>query len=85
MTESSGAETLRTKQEFETFVASIGIQILHYHADSGHFRESIFIDDVKLNAQTFSICAINTHQQNGFVERHRTNKTKETFGHSWSY
>ena len=70
MTECSGKETLRAKQEFEAFAASHGVRIAHYHADNGRFQESMFTDDVQLNAQTISFCGVNAHHQNGIVERH---------------
>ena len=76
MTECSGKETLRAKQEFEAYAASNGVRISHYHADNGRFQESLFVDDVKLNAQTISFCAVNAHHQNGIVERHNRTLTE---------
>ncbi len=68
MTECSGKETLQAKQEFEAYAASNRVTISHYHADNGRFQESLFVDDIKLNAQTISFCAVNVHHQNGIVE-----------------
>ena len=76
MTECSGKETLRAKQEFEAYAASNGVRISHYHADNGRFQESLFVDDIKLNAQTISFCAVNAHHQNGIVERHNRTLTE---------
>ena len=76
MTECSGNETLRAKQEFEAYAASNGIRISHYHADNGRFQESLFVDDIKLNAQSISFCAVNAHHQNGIVERHNRTLTE---------
>jgi len=75
MTSTTGEETLRAKQEFEAHAASLGIRVAHYHADNGRFKEAIFMDDVKLNAQTISFCGVNAHHQNGIVERHNRTLT----------
>ena len=75
MTSPSGEETLRAKQEFEAHAASLGVRISHYHADNGRFKENIFMDDVKLHAQTISFCGVNAHHQNGIVERHNRTLT----------
>ena len=69
MTSCSGDETLRAKQEFEAYAASLGVRISHYHADNGRFQEQKFKDDLILNSQTISFCAVNAHHQNGIVER----------------
>ena len=51
MTEPSGEETLRAKQEFEAHAASLGIRINHYHADNGRFKEAIFMDILRNGIQ----------------------------------
>ncbi len=76
MTDCSGSETLRAKQEFESYAASVGVRISHYHADNGRFQESLFTDDLKLNAQTITFCGVNAHHQNGIVERHNGTLTE---------
>ena len=70
MASTTGEETLRAKQEFEAHATSLRIRVSHYHADNGHFKEPIFMDDVQLNAQTISFCGVNAHHQNGIIERH---------------
>ena len=69
MTTPDGSETLRAKHEFEAYASSLGVHITHYHADNGRFQEGMFKDDLKLNAQSISFCAVNAHHQNGVVER----------------
>ena len=75
MTSCSGDETLRSKQEFKSYCASVGVCISQYHADNGRYQESKFVDDIKLHAQTISFCGTNAHHQNGIVERHNRTLT----------
>jgi hypothetical protein len=56
-----GEETLQAKKEFETYCATHGIKIKHYHADNGRFAENLFTADVAAHGQTISFCGVNAH------------------------
>ena len=62
-------ETVSTKEAFKCFAASHGVTVKHYHADNGHFADSLFRDHVKEKGQTISFCGVGAHHQNGKVEK----------------
>jgi hypothetical protein len=67
---STGAEeTLQGKRQFESYAASHGVKIRHYHADNGRFAENLWVNDVTICDQTISYCGVNAHFQNGITER----------------
>ena len=65
----SGEETVDAKNAFETFAASSGVSIRHYHADNGRFAENKFIEAVQQKGQTISFCGVGAHFQNGIAEK----------------
>jgi Reverse transcriptase (RNA-dependent DNA polymerase) len=62
-------ETLMAKHAFEGYARTMGVKILHYHADNGRFCENVFMKDVADQRQTISFCGVNAHFQSGVAER----------------
>jgi hypothetical protein len=62
-------ETIQAKQAFESFAASHGVQIRHYHDDNGRFADNDFRQAVQGKRQTISFCGVNAHWQNGRAEK----------------
>jgi hypothetical protein len=62
-------ETLMAKQAFEGYSRTMGVKVLHYHANNGRFCENVFMKDVTEQGQTISFCGVNTHIQSGVTER----------------
>ena len=74
MTSPSEEETLCAEQEFEAHAASLSIRSrIIMLTMVGSMK--LFLNDVKLNAQTISFCGVNAHHQNGIVERHNRTLT----------
>jgi adenylate cyclase len=53
-------ETLKSKA-FEKFAASHGVNIKHYHADNGRFKDKLFSKDIEEKGQTISFCGVGAH------------------------
>lgn len=66
---SSSAETLKAKLEFERLSLSFGVKILRYHTDNGRFVDHAWMNDATAKSQRMSMCGVNAHHQNGVVER----------------
>ena len=64
-----GTHTLLAKQAFETFAASVGVAIRHYHGDNGRFAENLFLTHARTLGQRVTHCGVNAHFQNGIAER----------------
>jgi hypothetical protein len=47
----------------------MGVTIQHYHADNGRFADNGFMNAVKKQQQTISLCGVNSHFQNGVAEK----------------
>jgi hypothetical protein len=62
-------EILMAKHAFEGYARTMGVKILHYHADNGWFCENVFMKDVAEQRQTITFCGINAHFQSGVAER----------------
>ena len=62
-------ETVEAKKAFELVAESHGIKVQHYHADNGVFADNQFHQAVREKAQGLTFCGINTHFQNGRVEK----------------
>jgi transposase InsO family protein len=62
-------ETVQAKKAFETYAATYGVNILHYHADNGRFADKAFRQAISEKGQTISFCGVNAHWQNGVAER----------------
>ena len=54
-------ETLKAKRAFEAYYRSLGVRILHYHADNGRFCDKGFMATVTTEGQTISFCGANVH------------------------
>lgn len=67
--DSSSAETLKAKLEFERVSLSFGVNITRYHADNGRFVDNVWAKDATSKNQRMSLCGVNAHHQNGVVER----------------
>jgi hypothetical protein len=65
----TGEETVAAKRAFEAYSMSLGVKILHYHADNGRFADNLFLSAVKEMGQTISFCGVNAHFQNGIAEK----------------
>jgi hypothetical protein len=64
-----GDDTLEAKREFERYARSCGVNVLAYHADNGRFVDSKWMNDMKNKDQSYSLCGVNAHHQNGRVEK----------------
>ena len=64
----SSVETVESKQKFEKFAASHGVQIRHHRADNGAFNTRVFKESVAAARQTIDFCGANAHHQNGLIE-----------------
>ena len=47
-------ETLKAKKAFEAYARSLGVTILHYHADNGRFADNAFLKSVAESNQSIS-------------------------------
>lgn len=54
-------ETVNAKKAFETYAATYGVNIIHYHADRGRFANKAFCQAISKKGQTISFCGINAH------------------------
>ncbi len=68
-TSMTSEETLKSKLAFEKFAASHGVNIKHYHADNGRFKDKLFSKSIEEKGQTISFCGIGAHHQNGIAEK----------------
>jgi len=67
-TSMTSEETLKSKLAFEKFAASHGVNIKHYHADNGRFKDKLFSKSIEEKGQTISFCGVGAHHQNGIAE-----------------
>jgi len=67
-TSMTSEETLKSKLAFEKFAASHGVNIKHYHADNGRFKDKLFSKSIEEKGQTISCCGVGAHHQNGIAE-----------------
>jgi transposase InsO family protein len=68
-TSMTSEETLKSKLAFEKFATSHGVNIKHYHADNGRFKDKLFTKDIEEKGQTISFCGVGAHHQNGIAEK----------------
>ena len=61
-------DTQSQKRPSKHTVASIAIQIFHYHCDNGQFAAKTFLLDVSAKNQSISFCGVNAYFQNGIAE-----------------
>ena len=69
MKQLTSEETLRAKKAFKACSRSLGVQMLHCHANNGRFANNAFITSVTQSGQTISYCGVNAHFQNGRAEK----------------
>eukprot|EP00957_Ditylum_brightwellii_P133694 10193786-Ditylum_brightwellii.AAC.1 len=62
-------ETVAAKVDFEAWSRDKGVIAKHYHAYNVHFADSAFMSNCQRKGQTISYCAVNSHRQNGRVEK----------------
>jgi transposase InsO family protein len=62
-------ETLKSKLAFEKFALSHGVNIIHYHADNGRFKDNLFMNSIEEKGQTISFSGVGAHHQNGIAEK----------------
>jgi Reverse transcriptase (RNA-dependent DNA polymerase) len=62
-------ETIEAKLEFERYARSYGVQIKHYHADSGRFSDNAWRADIIDKGQHLTFCGASAHHQNGVAEK----------------
>jgi hypothetical protein len=67
-TSMTSKETLKSKLAFEKFAASHGVNIKHYHADNGRFKDKLFSKSIEERGQTISFCGVGAHHKNGIAE-----------------
>ena len=58
-------EILKTKRAFEAYCRSLGVRILHYHANNGRLCDN----GLMAEGQTISFYGANAHWQNAIVEK----------------
>jgi hypothetical protein len=68
-TSMTSGETLKSKLAFEKFAPSHGVNIKHYHADNGRFKDKLFSKSIEEKGQTISFCGVGAHHQNGIGEK----------------
>jgi hypothetical protein len=71
-------ETVKAKKAFEAYSRSHGVIVKHYHADNGHFAESLFMSVVAKSGQTVSFCRVSAHFQNGIAARETDSRPVRT-------
>jgi transposase InsO family protein len=45
------------------------VNIKHYHADNGRFKDKLFSKSIEEKGQTISFCGAGAHHQNGIAEK----------------
>mmetsp|Transcript_27052 Transcript_27052/g.38342 ORF Transcript_27052/g.38342 Transcript_27052/m.38342 type:complete len:129 (-) Transcript_27052:332-718(-) len=49
-------KTVQAKYAFQAYSRSLGVHILHYHADNGRFADNAFIQHCQQQKQSLSCC-----------------------------
>ena len=65
----SSKETVKAKESFERYDKSCGVNIKHYHADNGRFKDKAFMKSIEDSWQTISFSGVGAHHQNGIAEK----------------
>jgi hypothetical protein len=68
-TSMSSEETVKSKLAFEKFAATHGVNIKHYHAHNGRFKDNLFMKSIEEKGQTITFCGVGAHHQNGKAEQ----------------
>ena len=62
-------DTLRHKNQFEQEASEFGVSIQGYNGNSGIFACEEWKNDFKLKRQSYNLCGVGAHHQNGVAER----------------
>jgi transposase InsO family protein len=65
----SSEKTVRAKESFKRNAKSYGVNIKHYHADNGRFKNKAFKKSIEDSGQTISFSGVGAHHQNGIAEK----------------
>lgn len=65
----AATELVKSKTEFEQFVAKYNVRIQSIRADNGVYSTQLFRDSCTKHQQTLTFCAVGAHWQNGIAER----------------
>ena len=68
-TSATTEETIAGKVAFEKIANSYGVRIKSYCADNGHFADKGFKDDFSQCNQSITFGGVESHHQNGIIER----------------
>ena len=69
MSQLTSAETVAAKNAFERHASTLGVSIVHYHADNGRFQDNAFRAACEQGGQRLTFCGVNAHFQNGRAEK----------------
>ena len=62
-------DTLEAKTAFEAYSTATGVKIQHYHTDSWHFTDNMFMKDMQDSNQTISFCGVGACHPNGRAKK----------------
>ena len=65
----TSAETVESKQAFESYARNQSVTVQYYHTYNGKFVDNAFIQSVVDIGQTISYCGVNAHFQNEISEK----------------
>jgi hypothetical protein len=51
------------------FLKSHGVNIKHYHADNGRFKDKAFMNEIEEQGKSISFIGVGAHHQNGIAEK----------------
>jgi hypothetical protein len=69
MKDQSAASALETKEAFEAYAESHGVDIQHYHVNNGIFAAHLWKDSCRISHQGLTFAGVNAHHQNGRAKR----------------
>ena len=65
----SGADTIRSKRNFERILMNHGVLVRRYRADNGVFNSAAFEEEIENGSQSITYSGVGAQQQNGVAER----------------
>ena len=68
--DSSQAQTLIAKRQFECEMNKHNVRVQSCRADNGRFAEKAFKDEVAKSNQIITYCGVGAHHQNGSIEHY---------------
>ena len=63
-------KAVETKEAFDAYAESHGVDIKHYHAENGIFRSEKWMKQCKDMHQDLNFSGFNAHHQNGLLKWH---------------